>query len=283
MSARTSRVAAVPMHARSVSAAALATVIGLACFLWPFVLAPGHFGSTYTPPLMFGAVLVLVLAVVFAQIADGGIDAKAIAMLGVLSAINAGLRPLGAGTAGIETVFFMLVFAGRVFGPGFGFAMGCVSLFASAIITGGVGPWLPYQMFGAAWVGLFAGLLPPLRGRAEILMLALYGVIAAYAYGFLLNLQFWPFSVSPGSAISYQPGAPLLLQWHRYLIFDLTTSLGWDTGRAVTDCVCILLLGPGILPVLRRAARRARFAAPVQFRAPVPGAVPDAPGPGPTT
>ena len=123
---------------------------------------------SYAPPLMFGVLLVLVLAVVFAEIADGGIDAKALAMLGVLSAVNAALRPLGAGTAGIETVFFLLVLAGRVFGPGFGFALGCTSLFASALLTGGVGPWMPYQMFGCAWVGLFAGLLPRVRGRAEI-------------------------------------------------------------------------------------------------------------------
>ena len=115
-------------------------------------------------PLMFGALLVLVLAVVFAEMADGGIDAKAIAMLGVLSAIGAALRPLGAGTAGIETVLFTLVLAGRVFGPGFGFALGCTTMFASALITGGVGPWMPYQMFGCAWVGMFAGLLPPCQG-----------------------------------------------------------------------------------------------------------------------
>jgi energy-coupling factor transport system substrate-specific component len=257
--------AAIGMHWRSVIAATLATGIGFVCFLWPFVLAPGHFGSTYTPPLMFGLVLVLVLAVVFAELADGGIDSKAIAMLGVLSAINAGLRPLGAGTAGFETVFFMLVFAGRVFGPGFGFALGCTSLFASAIITGGVGPWMPYQMFGCAWVGLFAGLLPPCRGKNEILMLAAYGVFAGYLYGFMLNLQFWPFSVDPGSSISYLPGASFTVQWHRYLLFDGTTSLGWDTGRAITDLVCILLLGPGILPTLRRAARRASFQSAASF------------------
>lgn len=35
--------------------------------------------------------------------------------------------------------------------------------------------------------------------------------------------------------------------WHRYLLFDATTSLGWDTGRAVTNFVCILLVGPGAL------------------------------------
>ena len=81
-------------------------------------------------------------------------------MLGVLSAINAALRPLGAGIAGIETVFFLLVLAGRVFGPGFGFVLGCTSLFASALLTAGVGPWLPFQMVASAWIGMFAGLLP---------------------------------------------------------------------------------------------------------------------------
>jgi energy-coupling factor transport system substrate-specific component len=259
------RRAAIRMRWRSIVAATLATAIGFVCFLWPFVLAPGTFGSTYTPPLMFGLLLVLVLAVVFAEVADGGIDSKAIAMLGVLSAVNAGLRPLGAGTAGIETVFFMLVFAGRAFGPGFGFALGCTSLFASAIITGGVGPWMPYQMFGCAWVGLFAGLLPPCRGKTEIAMLAAFGVFAGYLFGFMLNLQFWPFAVDPGSSISYLPGASFTVQWHRYLLFDATTSLGWDTGRAATDLICIVLLGPGMLATLRRAARRANFEAAVSF------------------
>jgi energy-coupling factor transport system substrate-specific component len=219
------------------------------------------------PPLMFGILLVLVLGVVFAEIADGGIDSKALAMLGVLSAINAGLRPLGAGTAGIETVLFMLVFAGRVFGPGFGFALGCTSLFASAVITGGVGPWMPYQMFGCAWVGLFAGLLPPCRGKLEIAMLAAYGVFAGYFFGFMLNLQFWPFSVDPGSSIAYQPGAAFVDQWHRYLAFDVTTSLGWDTGRAVTDLLCIVLVGPAALATFRRAARKANFQAAATFEA----------------
>ncbi|WP_375489345.1 ECF transporter S component [uncultured Jatrophihabitans sp.] len=264
------------MRSRSVIAATLATLIGFAAFLWPFWIAPGRLGTTYAPPVMFGLLLVLVLAVVFAEIADGGIDSKALAMLGVLSAVNAGLRPLGAGTAGIETVFFMLVFAGRVFGPGFGFSLGCTSLFASAILTGGVGPWMPYQMFGCAWIGLFAGLLPRCRGKVEIAMLAAYGVFAGYFYGFMLNLQFWPFSVDPGSSISYHPGASFTAQWHRYLLFDGATSLGWDTGRAITDLVAILLVGPAVLATFRRAARRAAFEAPVAFEPahPAEGRVP---------
>ena len=96
-----------------------------------------------------------------AEVAAGRLDAKALAMLGVLSALGAAARPLGAGTAGIETVFFLLVLGGRVFGPGFGFVLGSTTLFASALLTGGVGPWLPFQMLAASWVGLGAGLLPP--------------------------------------------------------------------------------------------------------------------------
>jgi energy-coupling factor transport system substrate-specific component len=265
------RPVAVRIRLRTVVTLAMASFVGFVAFGWPFVVAPNTFGSSYTPLFLFGAVMVIVLAVVFAEIADGGIDSKALAMLGVLSAVNAVLRPLGAGTAGVETVFFVLVLAGRVYGAGFGFTLGCTSLFASALITGGVGPWMPYQMFGCAWVGLFAGLLPRVRGRAEILMLAAYGAISGYFFGFLLNLSFWPFSLDPASSIAYQPGLSFTEQWHRYLLFDLTTSLGWDTGRAVTNFACILLAGPAALATFRRAARRAAFEAPVTF-APPPAA-----------
>lgn len=243
----------------------LASFVGVIAFLWPFVVAPGRFGDATMAPLLFAALLALVIAVVFAELVSGGIDAKAVAMLGVLSAIGAALRPLGAGTAGVELVFFILVIAGRVFGPGFGFVLGCTTLFASALITGGVGPWMPYQMFGCAWVGLFAGLLPPATGRREVVMLALYGALSGYAFGFMLNLSFWPFTVDPHSTIAYLPGASLAVNVHRYLLFDATTSLGWDTGRAITNFVCILLVGSALLATFRRAARRAAFEAPVTF------------------
>jgi energy-coupling factor transport system substrate-specific component len=258
---------AVRIPRRTVLTLVLASFVGVVAFLWPFLVTPNAFESSYTPLLLFGLLLALVLAVVFAEIADGGIDAKAIALLGVLSAVNAALRPLGAGTAGIELVFFVIVLAGRVFGPGFGFTLGCTSLFASALTTAGIGPWLPYQMFGSAWIGLFAGLLPRARGRAEVVLLAGYGALAGYAYGFLSNLSFWPFSLDRGSSIAYLPGAAFTTQWHRYLVFDATTSLGWDTGRAVTNFLCILLVGPAVLAALRRAARKAAFEAPVRFEA----------------
>lgn len=263
-------VPAVRVGRRSAFTLAVASFLGLVAFTWPFVLPAGRTGSVMLPPLLFGLLLALVMAVALAQIADGGIDAKALAMLGVLSAVNAAVRPLGAGTAGVETVFFLLVLAGRVFGPGFGFLLGCTSLFASALLTGGVGPWMPYQMFGCAWVGMGAGLLPACRGRAEPALLAVYGGLSGYGYGFLLNLSFWPFSVDPGSSISYRPGLPFAEQWHRYLVFDALTSLGWDTGRALTTAALVWLTGPALLATFRRAARRASFHPPVSFASPLP-------------
>jgi len=259
------RAVAIRIGPRSRWLVAMASFVGFVAFAWPFVVAPGAFGDGAMAPLLFGALLVLVLAVVFAGIAEGGIDAKAVAMLGVLSAIGAALRPLGAGTAGIETVFFTLIIAGRVFGAGFGFTLGCTTLFASALITGGVGPWMPYQMFGCAWVGMLAGLLPPATGRRELGLLAAYGAVSAYLFGFMLNLSFWPFTLDPGSTVSYLPGAAFVTNIERYLVFDATTSLGWDTGRAITNVACILVVGPAMLATFRRAARRARFEAPVAF------------------
>jgi energy-coupling factor transport system substrate-specific component len=114
-------------------------------------------------------------------------------------------------------------------------------------------------------VGLLAGLLPRLRGKAEIAMLAVYGAVSGYLFGFLLNLSFWPFSLDPSSSIAYRPGASFSEQWHRYLLFDAATSLGWDTGRAVTTAVVIVLVGPAVLGAFRRVARKAAFEAPVTF------------------
>ena len=259
------RTAAVRLGPRSTVALTLAAFLGIVAFTWPFLVDPGAVTATEMAPILFGLLLILVLAVLIAEVSEGGIDAKALALLGVLAAINAGLRPLSAGTAGVELIFFLLVLAGRVLGPGFGFVLGCASLFASALITGGVGPWLPYQMFGCAFVGLGAGLLPAARGKAELALLGGYAALSSYAYGFLLNLSFWPFAVGSDTRLSYVSGAPLMENLHRYLVFDAATSLGWDTGRAITTTVCVLVLGPPVLRALRRATRQAAFDAPVEF------------------
>lgn len=258
---------AIGVRPRAALVLAVASAAGLAMFAWPLLLTPEPGGPAHVTdaPMVFVLLLPLLVAVVLAELADGGIDSRALALLGVLAAVGAALRPLGAGTAGIELVFFSLILAGRVFGPGFGFALGAVTMLASGLLTGGVGPWLPYQMLAAAWVGMGAGLLPGrrLRGRAELALLAAYGAVSAYAYGFLMNLWFWPYALPDGTGLSVVPGDAVLANLRRFVLFTVSTSaLGWDTGRAVTNVVAIGLLGGAVLAALRRAARRARFRPP---------------------
>ncbi|KHL19330.1 energy-coupling factor transport system substrate-specific component [Mumia flava] len=269
------RFGAVPVGPRSVTVLVLATVAGLMMFAWPLLFTPAPGQQDAQAPLYFVLLLPVLLLVVVAELSEGGMDAKALAMLGVLSAIQCGLRALSAGTAGLDLVFFLLVLGGRVFGAGFGFVLGCTSMFASALLTAGVGPWLPFQMMCAAWIGMGAGLLPRrITGRAEIAMLAVYGVVSAYLYGALLNLWFWPFlaGIDPSGeqGIAFVPGASLAENLSRFFWFTMITSTAsWDTGRAITNAVCIVLLGPAVLAILRRAARRASFDATPSFEAPV--------------
>ncbi len=244
-------------------------------FCWPLFdrVAPAAEGHTSDAPLVFVLVLPVLVGIVLAAFTERGMDSKALAMLGVLSAVNAALRPLGAGIAGVETVFFLLVLAGRVFGPGFGFVLGCTSLFASAMLTAGVGPWLPYQMLASAWIGMGAGILPRrVRGKAEIAMLIAYGIVAAYLFGFLMDMWFWPYAVGSGTDISYLPGGSLLTNLQHFFAYTLATSFGWDTGRAVTNSLALVAFGPAVLSTLRRASRRASFGAPVTFAAEGPPA-----------
>ena len=153
---------AIPLGRTSAISITIISVLGVMSFLWPFIAPVDSFlviNSSETP-LLFAVIIPLLLLTVISQIGDGGLDAKAIALLGALAAVIAVLRPLGAGLGGIEPIWVILILAGRALGPGFGFLLGSISLLASALFTGGVGPWLPFQMLAAAWVGLGAGLLP---------------------------------------------------------------------------------------------------------------------------
>ncbi|MFB7711683.1 ECF transporter S component [Streptomyces sp. NPDC056105] len=261
---------AVRLGPRSVVALLLVSAIGVAAFGWPLLAGPSSQVSAHAQdaPWLFAGLLVLLVGVVAAAVSDGGVGPKAVAMLGVLAATGAALRPIGAGTAGIEPMFFLMVLSGRVLGPGFGFVLGSVTMFASALLTGGVGPWMPFQMLSMGWFTMGAGLLPGpdrLRGRAEVLMLAAYGFLAAFAYGTVMNLAGWPFLDSLSSSVAFQAGAPLDENLVRFLAYCLATSLGWDLGRAALTVVLTVTVGPALLRALRRATRRAAFEAPVTF------------------
>lgn len=257
---------AVRLQRRGGLAIGLVTVIGLAAFTWPLFVptaAGANNAHSADAPFIMVAVLPLLLLAVLSEFNAGGIDAKGVAMLGVLAACGSALRLPSGGTAGFEPVFFLLFPAGYVFGRHFGFLLGALTLFASSLVTGGVGPWLPFQMLAAAWMGYGAGLLPDLRGRrGELVALASYAAVACLAYGLFMDLWFWPF-IGGETTLAFQPGASVVHNLTRFLIFHFSTSLGFDVPRAILNAVLVLLAGKPVIATLRRASRRAAFGAEV--------------------
>src|SRR4029079_11302118 len=123
-------------------------VIGAAAFLYPFWLPAtaltdqAHNGDA---PLIAALVGALVVAVLMLEVRRGTMNGATVAILGVLSAASGLLRliDLPGNNAGI---FFLVVLAGAAFGPRFGLLLGISAMAVSAIVTGGIGPWLPFQM-----------------------------------------------------------------------------------------------------------------------------------------
>ncbi|MER5604006.1 ECF transporter S component [Streptomyces sp. NPDC002265] len=266
---------AVRLGPRSLAALALVSAVGVVAFTWPFLAPPASQLTAHAQdaPWLFAGLLVLLVPVLAATISESGLGPKAVAMLGVLAATGAALRPIGAGTAGLEPMFFLMVLSGRVLGPGFGFVLGSVTMFASALLTGGVGPWMPFQMLAMGWFTMGAGLLPGpdrLRGRAELALLCAYGFVAAFAYGTVMNLAGWTFMDGNASGIAFDPHGTVAANLARFVAYCLATSLGWDLGRALVTVALTLFVGPAVLKALRRATRRAAFETAVTFDAPTP-------------
>jgi len=242
----------------------LASLISAAGFLWPFFYNGQSLPRTQ---LFFWAALSVAFFLVIIQISNSALDAKSVALLGVLSALIAALRPLGAGAVGIEPMWFILILSARVFGPSFGFILGLTSMFVSALLTGGVGPWLGYQVFAAAWIGMAAGMLPgkKLRGRRELLLLIVFGIIASELFGILMDLQFWPWALGADTQLSYLANGAINENLSRFITFHFATAMAWDIPRAVFTTILLVFSGKAVLSALRRTKTRAAFLAPIEF------------------
>jgi len=249
----------------------LSGLIGLAAFAYPFFLPitpVAAISSEVTPPntpLLTMVLIVLCLVVLLIEVQGQTVSAKVVAALGLLVAATSILRFVETavpGPAGFSPVFVPILLAGYVFGARFGFLMGTLTLLTSALVTGGVGPWLPYQMFAAGWVGLTAGWLPhPQRPAAVLTLLLLFGFVWGMAYGLVLNLYFWPFIIGD-PAMSWAAATGWRESLSSYAAFYLATSLYWDLTRAAGNVLLLLVVA---LPTIRALARfRDRFRFDVQ-------------------
>ncbi|MFJ6156706.1 ATP-binding cassette domain-containing protein [Pseudarthrobacter sp. NPDC092184] len=248
-----------PHHIRlprgaELSILAAANLLAFGAFCWPLLSAA--LPQEAAAALPYAALAIAPLAAVAVVVSlDGSVrSAHTVALLGVLAAVGSAVRVASTGVGGVEAVFILLILAGRAFGARFGMLLGAATIALSSALWGGIGPWTPFQVFACAWVGAGAGLLPRrVRGRAELWMLCGYGAVASYLFGLLTNLWFWPFAVGAGTGISYEPGAPLATNLSSFLLYSLVTSTaGWDTLRAVTTIIGIVVVGRAILAAFRR-------------------------------
>lgn len=235
---------------------AAVTVAGLLLFLWPFL---GLGVPADTPALAVAAALVLGVAAV--EIGARRLDSRRLALLATLAAVDALLRAaVVVGIAGFSPIFLLVLCAGYAFGPRYGFLVGASALLVSALVTGGMGPWVPYEMLGVGWTGMVAGLAgvgrgnrPP--GRRDIAVLAVVALLLGWAYGILLDAWDWTgFRGDPG--IGWTPGMPPATAIAHFVRFWLTTSLGYDTFRAVGDALAVVVVGGPVLLAMARFRRR---------------------------
>src|ERR1700736_1629 len=249
------------------------TGAGLALFIGPLLLGPA-----FPQPVVLFSALVAVSTVVVLGVAlqTHRLSTRLLAVLAALVAIDATLRlVIVIGLLGFSPIFFLVIAGGFVMGPSFGFASGALTLLLSALLTAGLGPWLPYQMLAAGWVGMGAGYLGRLSRRstspAAIGVLCLYSCAAGFVYGLLLDLWEWPLLVAAGSSpLSWVPGIGLAAQLRRFGGFYLATSLAYDSFRAAGNLVLIAALGPAVIRALDRFRRRflLEWAEPGPVRAP---------------
>jgi energy-coupling factor transport system substrate-specific component len=251
----------------------LAIALGAVAFLLPLVSQPAQeaiLPSAQAPnspiflSLLIGVCVIALLLDAQASMAN----IKMVALLGILVAINSSLRFVETaipGPAGFSPMFFLIVFSGYVFGGRFGFLMGAFTLLVSGLITGGIGPWLPYQMFAAGLVGLSAPLCKPAtmlfnaQGRwGEVALLGAFAALWGLLYGAIMNISFWPYMMGT-SAMHWEPGAGMGETMTRFLAYYAATSLVWDVARLAGNLILSLALGSATLRVLRRFRERFTF------------------------
>ena len=250
--------------------------IGVIAFLYPFwrtalpVAALQDRAHANDAALVLTVLVLLCFAVLLLEVQSQVVNTKTVALLGVLVAINATLRlidnvlPI---PGGFSPIFVLITLTGYVYGGRLGFLLGALTLLVSALLTGGVGPWLPYQMFTAGWVGMTAPVCRVatrwMRKRKaavrwEVGVLAAFGGLWGLLFGAIINIWFWPFAA--GDPLRYwQPGITVLETLQRYLFFYLATSLLWDLVGAIGNVLLLVALGAPVLRLLRRFHARFDF------------------------
>ena len=235
------------------------SLIGVALFAWPFV---GSDLPASTPA--WTLCLACIAALLLIEAGTRQLDARGLALLAAIAAIDTALRlAVVEGIGGFSPIYFLVLCAGFVFGPTYGFLAGALSILVSALAGAGVGPWVPYQVFAVGWVGVAAGVAG--RGRAslpgwrDVALLALVGAVMGWVVGALLDIQDWVPVYRGNPTLGWAPGMDAVTAAVHFARFYLLTSLAYDTFRAAGNVFMVAALGAPVLAALSRLRARLTF------------------------
>jgi energy-coupling factor transport system substrate-specific component len=237
----------------------LVSLAGVVLFAWPF-FGTGLPADTPAWMLAVGCVAALLLI----EAGTRELDSRAVALLAALAAIDTAVRlALIEGIGGFSPIYFLVLCAGYVFGPSFGFLVGALSILVSAVAGGGVGPWVPYQVFAVGWVGVAAGMFSRREGLGvgwrDVLILAAVGGVMGYVVGALLDITDWIPVYRGNPTLGWAPGMSPATALVNFARFYALTSFAYDSLRAVGNVVMVMAFGAPVLVALRRLRARLSF------------------------
>lgn len=219
---------------------------------WPLFVGETLLTGTTDSQLQVTFALLIPLAMLLTlnDTLNHSVTIRSFALIAIFISLAVALRPLGLGVAGLEPIWVAIIMAGYTLGVSAGFIVGGLSLLLSALVTGGVGPWLGNQMVLAALIGAGAGLIGVLRTHR--FFIAFYAAISTYFFGWFMNLWFWPTFSNLQSSISFNPESSFIERVEAWSRFSLLTSTGFDVPRSLLTATLVWLVADRLTSAVHR-------------------------------
>ena len=183
----------------------------------------------------------VVLALVFWILERRTLEPATIGIVVAIVAIACALRALRIPIQGIQMTNWLVILAGLSLGAHAGFLTGALVPLLSNIYLG-QGAWTPWQMLAWGLLGALAGWIGRTRASHNRWLMAVISILLSYAYGLVMNLETYLYSVGTKYATGF------------WAVIGL--GLPGDTIGAVTTAVLVAITVPWAIDLIRRTYTR---------------------------
>lgn len=220
--------------------------------VWPLLVGSSILEMATESQLQLSLALLIPFALLLSvnDMLNRTVTLRSFALIAIFTSLAVALRPLGLGVAGLEPIWVAIIMAGYTLGVSAGFTVGGLSILLSALITGGVGPWLGNQMVLAALIGVGAAIAG--NFGAKRLMITLYAAVSTYFFGWFMNLWFWPTFSNLQTSIAFDPTSNVLERMSAWAKFSILTSTGFDIPRALLSATLVWLVSMRLKSTIER-------------------------------